>query len=266
MSLQAPEGSNTISSEKLEVSRVAFRPPPFWEAEPELWFSQIESQFHISGISADLTKFHSVVAVLDSRVLAYVRDIVQNPPSSDAYVGLKNRILGQFKQTETARLKLLLQDLQLGDRRPSHLLLEMQGLSEGKVGEEILRTLWLQRLPIHCQQILSVSSEALPGLGKVADKIYEVSGCVPVVAEVSNESVGLEALKKQVSELTRTVERLSREVVKKAKTARRGSNSRKRERAESADRTLSMGKLCWYHDRFAGRAHKCVAPCQWTGN
>ncbi|GBM77662.1 Retrovirus-related Pol polyprotein from transposon opus [Araneus ventricosus] len=62
---------------KPELARVAFRAPPFWETDPDLWFLQLESQFKLSSISTDETKFHSVVAALDSKVLSYVSDIVR---------------------------------------------------------------------------------------------------------------------------------------------------------------------------------------------
>lgn len=31
--------------------------PPFWPEEPALWFAQIKSQFAITEITADTTKF-----------------------------------------------------------------------------------------------------------------------------------------------------------------------------------------------------------------
>ncbi|GFV56516.1 hypothetical protein TNCV_2276541 [Trichonephila clavipes] len=49
-----------------EVGRIAFKPPPFWETDPNLGFIRVESQFTVSGITSDKTKFHSVVAVVDA--------------------------------------------------------------------------------------------------------------------------------------------------------------------------------------------------------
>ncbi|GBN81543.1 hypothetical protein AVEN_13320-1 [Araneus ventricosus] len=81
-----------------EMTRVAVRAPPFWETNSELWFIQLESQFQLTGISVDETKFHTVVASLDSKVLSCVADIVRNPPSDAMYDALKTRILSHFSQ------------------------------------------------------------------------------------------------------------------------------------------------------------------------
>ncbi|GBN38059.1 hypothetical protein AVEN_132520-1 [Araneus ventricosus] len=79
-----PDGPETT---KPELARVAFRAPPFWETDPDLWFLQLESQFKLSGISIDETKFHTVVAALDSTLLSCVSDIVRNPPASSSHYG-----------------------------------------------------------------------------------------------------------------------------------------------------------------------------------
>ncbi|GBN45252.1 hypothetical protein AVEN_168714-1 [Araneus ventricosus] len=84
-----------------EMARVAVRAPPFWETNPELWFIQLESQFKLTGISADETKFHTVVAALDSKALSCIADIVRNPPSDAMYDALKTRILNHFSQSES---------------------------------------------------------------------------------------------------------------------------------------------------------------------
>ncbi|GBN41052.1 hypothetical protein AVEN_118514-1 [Araneus ventricosus] len=102
------------------------------------------------------TKFHAVVAALNSNILSCVRGIVRNPPLENAYIALKDWVLQQFAQSSSARLNLLLKDLQLGDKRPSHLLGEMRNLAPAKMEDDILQTLGLQRLPANLQQILSV--------------------------------------------------------------------------------------------------------------
>ncbi|GFX40335.1 transposon Ty3-I Gag-Pol polyprotein [Trichonephila clavipes] len=62
-----------------QLSRIAFKAPAFWENDPGLWFFQVESQFLLAGISNDSTKFHAVIAALNSNILSCVRDLVKNP-------------------------------------------------------------------------------------------------------------------------------------------------------------------------------------------
>lgn len=261
-----PNQENTSSNDELknnsDIARVAFRPPPFWESNPDLWFGQIESQFFISGITDDKTKFHCVISALDAQVLVTVSDLITQPPEKDLYLTLKNRILNAYSQSETAKLKMLLQDLQLGDRKPSVLLHEMQSLANNKVSAEVLKSLWMQRLPISVQQILSVSDSSLENLSKLADKVYEVNSCVVVqsVAGISDPSsnINLEDLKAEISELRRELQQSKR---RPRSYDRKNSHRKRSNRSWSHDRSM-----CWYHRRFAERAHKCVKPCSFQEN
>ncbi|GBO44562.1 Retrovirus-related Pol polyprotein from transposon 297, partial [Araneus ventricosus] len=182
--------SDTKPSVSSEIARVAFKPPPLWRNNIELWFSQIESQFLISGISQEETKFHHVVDVLED-ILSYVSDLVRCKPNDNPYTQLKNRLITQLADSESVRLRNLLSDMQLGDKKPSRLLHEMQDLSMGKIEESVMRMLWFQRLPITTQQILSASTDKLASLVLTADKIAEVSGVGTCVNSVEVESARL---------------------------------------------------------------------------
>ncbi|UYV66380.1 hypothetical protein LAZ67_4001492 [Cordylochernes scorpioides] len=58
-----PEGPTSTAPS--QVSRLAFRAPPFWPNDVELWISQLETAFGLAGISRDETKFQATV--LDGR-------------------------------------------------------------------------------------------------------------------------------------------------------------------------------------------------------
>ncbi|KAF8796480.1 hypothetical protein HNY73_000850 [Argiope bruennichi] len=111
------------------VARVSFKAPPFWKQNPKVYFAKIESQFAISGITKDETKYHHVVAAIETECDSKrVSDIILNPPEELMYEALKERLIEQFADSETHRLKLLLQELQLGDDRPTQLLCKMRDL------------------------------------------------------------------------------------------------------------------------------------------
>ncbi|GFQ89925.1 retrovirus-related Pol polyprotein from transposon 297 [Trichonephila clavata] len=146
--------------EKEDIVKIAFRSPPFWLALPEIWFLQVKLTFKAPKISVDATKFHCVIAALDSSVLNCIVDTLKSPPATDSYGVLKHNrhIIEHFAESEPSRLKTLFQDITLGDRLPSQLLQEMRTLAGNKITEEGLYALWLQPLPVAMQQILSVSS------------------------------------------------------------------------------------------------------------
>lgn len=254
---------NSQVKQEVDINRIAFRAPPFWDSDPEMWFQQVESQFIISGITVDQTKFHYVVASLDAKTLNCCRDLICSPPQHNAYNAIKEKILSSFSLSENSRFKQLLQDLILGDKRPSQLLSEMRHLANNAVSEDMLRTLWLQRLPTNMQQILSVCKDSLSNLAEIADKINEVSDCGAVASGIASSSLELGFLRKEISELKLEIGKLS--------FSRNRCCGRNRKRSKSRDRSTSFstvhsGKLCWYHKKFAGKAVKCVKPCKWPEN
>ncbi|GBN02844.1 hypothetical protein AVEN_228248-1 [Araneus ventricosus] len=58
--------------------------------------------------------------------------------------------------------------MQLGDRKPSRLLLEMRSKTGNRISEELLKYLFLQRLPTHMQKILAISNDNPDGLAEMA--------------------------------------------------------------------------------------------------
>lgn len=65
------------------IQRLSLKGPPFWAADPELWFSQLDSQFLLNGITRDETKFAYTVGNLDSKIAAEVKDIIISPPETN---------------------------------------------------------------------------------------------------------------------------------------------------------------------------------------
>lgn len=245
------------------IAKVAFRPPPFWDADPELWFAQVESQFQLAGISADITKFHAVISVLSPKILSVIKDIVIEPPASKAYETIKQQVLGHFAQSASVRLRQLISEIQLGDMKPSQLLVHMKNIAPENIDREMLQTLWLQKLPVNTQQILSSSKGSLDDLANIADKIHEVSGFQdPPVASVAKTDE-VSALRNEVRLLTEAVQELKRQRAGSSRRRRsryRGSQQRNRYRGNT------NGELCWYHGKFGKKASKCVKPCSFQGN
>ena len=64
------------------ISSISIKLPPFWATRLEVWFRQVEAQFATRNppITADLTKFNHVVAVLDNVTAGEVEAIILLPP------------------------------------------------------------------------------------------------------------------------------------------------------------------------------------------
>ncbi|XP_046806629.1 uncharacterized protein LOC124419853 [Lucilia cuprina] len=215
-----------------QIARVSIRIPPFWHAKPALWIAQIESLFAASGITNDKTKYHTVVAAIESSVLSQISDIVLNPPVENMYDTLKARLLEQYAVSEQKRIKKLLQDLELGDMRPTQLLREMRDLAGNEMNDNMLKSVWMNRLPPNVRTVISISSDPLDKLATLADKIIEVSDSphVSAVSVPQNASSSQSTLEQQINLLVKEVAEL------RTKFSQRPRNrSRSRSRSESKD-------------------------------
>ncbi|GFS89437.1 integrase catalytic domain-containing protein [Nephila pilipes] len=225
-----------------EINRVAVKPPIFWRNKPKLWFLQLEAQFANSGISQDATKYNIVVASLDENVLDFVVDILSNPPENGKYNTLKKALLNRLTDTEESSLKKLLTDLELGDKRASDLLRQMKSLAGNSISDEIIKSLWLQRLPQQTQAILSISNDTLDKIAEMADKIiavYSLSEICQVmkVGSLPNSASSfdcnkLDVLQADIAALTKKFDEFSRNTRSRSKS--RGNDRRRRSRSNSA--------------------------------
>ncbi|XP_067122353.1 uncharacterized protein [Centruroides vittatus] len=256
-----------------QISRVAVKPPPFWKNKPSLWFAQLEAQFAIANISADTTKYYYVISTLESDILESVHDLVTKPPESNKYDTIKNRLINIYAESQTSKLQTLLQGLELGDQRPSHLLTKMRDLASGHFSEDILKSLWLRRLPENIQAILAASTENLPQLATMADKIQEVNTIRHTPISRGEQFCIDNPIEKQLQDLASQVNELfalvrapryqhqPRYNSRNPQGSHRRSPSRERRRYREPE-----GGLCFYHTNFGANAKKCTPPCSFQGS
>lgn len=245
------------------VCKVAIKLPPFWTNKPAVWFGQIEAQFTIAGITSDSTMFDYVVAHLDQKLAGEVEDIITKPPpKGQRYAKLKEELTRRLSMSDEQRLRQLISEEELGDRRPSQFLRYLRSLASVSLSDDILRQLWLQRLPQQVQAILVSQSElSLDKLADLADKVFEFTGTKQVSACVDTTPTTLDKLILRVEELGRQVATLS--------TNHRSSRSHSRTSAGRRSRTTTpanKSKLCWYHKKFDVKASKCIKPCSWMSS
>lgn len=258
--------------DQIQIARLSVKPPPFWRENPALWFKQLESQFYTNGIKVSDTKFHIAVSALDTSVISQVSDIVMNPPANDKYERLKQQLQDRFADSEEQRFRKLLGNLDLGDKKPSHLWREMKELAgNDRFNEQVLKSLWMQRLPTQCQAILSTEEGDIQRLLTLADRIHEIYGFreVNALSTYTNTSSSnaqqtpprdeaFSKLCEQVNNLTKQVASLT--------TTRTHSKHPNRSRSRSRSRTNANKPNCWYHHKFGKNATKCIAPCEFKAS
>ena len=192
---QAPDGQQPLQPQPptpAVVMAVAIKLPPFWPADPLMWFSQIEAQKATRNVTNQWTRFDYVVADLSNEYATEIRDIILNPPQEDTYSTLKDLLFKRTTALESKRLQLLFTAEELGDRRPTQLLRRMQQLMGDAAGPNLdnsfLWELFFQRLPSHVRMVLASSGDnvSLDTLVDMADKIMEVA--MPTVTSVTSSA------------------------------------------------------------------------------
>lgn len=73
-------------------------------------------------------------------------------------------------------------EIELGDKKPSQLLLEMKDLAGEAVTDEFMKSLFIQRMPNTVRPVLSISTDDLQAIAKMADKMLEASSDSHVMA------------------------------------------------------------------------------------
>lgn len=159
-----------------EVSRVGVRMPEFASSNPELWFKIVDRSFQAAGITVDVTKFRYALTAIGPRYTAEVRDIIMNPPAERAYETLKAEVIKRLSLSQEHKTRRLLEHEEIGDRKPSQFLRHLRDLAGKDVGDKIVRTIWLSRLPAYIQpHLVAQTQDSLNQLTDIADAIVEAT-------------------------------------------------------------------------------------------
>ena len=221
----------TEGSSGNQQNAVSLKLPPFWPEDPETWIDQVEAQFHIRKITADETKFYYVVAALDPPTARRMRDTIRGAPVGQQYDTLRKRLRDTFGLDESSRANKILAIRGLGDRKPSELMDEMLALADGHTPCFLFKQIFVNQLPESLQIQLATADFTDPRRFALnADKFW--------AAKVSCDAAG-------------AINEIANKHKPKQAFATAGSNSE---------------GLCFYHAKFGVKAHKCRAPCTFSGN
>lgn len=256
--------------------------PEFWHQNIRVWFQQVEAQFSLFRIQADITKYNLLLTQLKPNVLTQVSSLVENPPENNKYDALKNQLISVFADSEQRRIKTLLSGLQLGTRKPSHLLNEQRQIAGNLISDQMLKSLWISQLPQHVQAVVVAAPGSLDDLASIADKILDMVPDGQYAASVSHSPTSSSS--KQVTRqpqlpskepATQNLSRLEAQIaelamqVKELRSSRDhtrypSNQFRNQRRRSSQSNSRKRSDICWYHYRFGQEARKCNPPCKFV--
>ena len=253
------------------IEAVSIKLPPFWPADPTVWFAQVEAQFNTRGITSQATRFDYVIASLSPEFAVEVRDLLIRPPAEAPYDTLKTELIKRTAASEQRKLQQLISGEDLGDRKPTQLLRRMQQLLGDHLGatadnNSFLKELFLQRLPPNVRMVLASADDTtdLAKLADMADKVIEVAA--PTVSAVSrtNPDADIDKLRAEVTRLADLVSSLTQHRPRIGRRHSRASRTHTPAPSRSPSPTNSQRQaLCWYHKKFGEAAKKCQEPCNW---
>lgn len=240
------------------IARVSIKIPPFWEEDPEIWFSQVEAQFSNNSITSDSTKYNYIVGSMEARILKQVHEVVIKPPEANKYESLKQKIIERFSASENEKISQLLNQMQLGNKRPSHLLNEMKSLAGDKMTDIMIKHHWISHLPDNVRDHVVASSTDMQGCAKLADDLMSAKSYMnyQINAQAGPSKIPtpdyVKKLEKQVEVLTQQMKSVQR--------SRSKSREYSGKRFKSPAKKANNQKICWYHQRFEEKATKCAFP------
>ncbi len=245
----------TKSGMDQNVNAVSIPITPFWEKDPKAWFSQFEAILHIRGISSDTTRYFYALSALPLHVIHELGDIL-NSPQEKSYSQLKEAVIKRVGLSDQQKIRRLLSDVQLGDRKPSQFLQELRSLADASFTDDtFLKEMWLHRLPLSIQSILKVAIDVpLSKLAEMADGIWETQSLG--VAQISPVTP-YDDLRAQIATLSKQMERMARPSQARSANRRQTGGSRNR----SSSRKRKYDGVCWYHFTYKAKALKCHKPC-----
>ena len=123
------------------------------------------------------------------RSVTEIRDLILKPPGKNPYI-IKEQLTERTTASEQRRLQQLFSTEELGDRKPTQLLRQLQQLADDTpvLTEGIfIRKLLLQRLPANFRMVLASTRKntSIEELAHLADRIMKVA-VPPLVSNVSH--------------------------------------------------------------------------------
>ena len=111
-----------------ETNAVSMKLPQFWVDGAKIWLAKAESQFVIRNITAEITKYHHLLAALQNGVAITLTDFFEHVPAENPYPALKLRLLKKYTHTDLEKAEMIRSMPGIGDRKPYDLMDSMLAL------------------------------------------------------------------------------------------------------------------------------------------
>ncbi len=126
---------------------MAIKIPPFWPADPEVWFAQVEAQFSTQNITNKRTHFDHVIAALAPEITTEVRDLLLSPLADHPYDVLRAELIKKQQLWNNAACNSYSPQRKAVTSNLLSFSAECSNSAGPNPDNRFLRELFLQRLP-----------------------------------------------------------------------------------------------------------------------
>ncbi|XP_065338045.1 uncharacterized protein LOC135938356 [Cloeon dipterum] len=262
----AQAGSTTPPQRRYNAD---FLSVPFTPLSLDMFFALLESAFDIEGITDEAVKYHILARdVMPHEIGDAARDLITSKPTEMPYTSLKNVLLQTLKPKSFTASVEKMQALQMGTLRPSEFLNRLRNCANDELRTnpifiEELTKCWRNALPAGWHPALILASD-LTKAAEAADALYDAYGAaMPSQAASAPATVSVAAVQKPKS-LEARVALIEENIAKLLNLMEKDERGRQpdRGRSRSLNARLVQTDLCFYHDRFAKKARRCVNGCR----
>lgn len=180
---EVPAGGSVGNS--VSVDRVSIKPPVFMEFSAAAWFSIVEAQFHLQGISVSSTKFFHALASLPP---VTVGRLSTTTLQGHNYVDLKTEVIALYEGSKAEHFDKLISPMTMTEK-PS-VFLHSLSLLAAKVGvnDDLIKHKFISALPSTIAPVVA-SQRDLPiqQLGRLADELLPLAR--QHIASVSDNTI-----------------------------------------------------------------------------
>ena len=266
-------GNNNVFSPANSFGNIHL--PPFWENDASAYFLTIELMFEEANMTSERSRYLALVTTLsrDANVFKSVAHLLKTSNTVKPYSTLKVAILRLYSNAGVEDLETSLNDCVRGDDKVSNYLARLRSIFASRycepttLQEDILKSRVLQSVDTPTRLALySYEQGMVDELAAHADRLLSLAKSQPAtpISKVNNITSTKPQYKvneyfdKQLGNMSDAVDELNQKLEK--------FTSYQRNKGSAPTSTVSKNKLCFYHNRYGNRAHKCISPCSWHAN
>lgn len=280
LNLGANASQNT--SQQIMVVDGKVKLPEFFTENVDLWFWQVEAAFSAADVRSDAKKYYAIIGQLPASVIVKLADFRTNPPATgNMYQSLKDKIIKEYADSEQTKITKLLEDMPLGDQKPSQLLAKMRNRAANTaVTDNLLRQLWVRNLPETIRVILSTDDTTpINTMAETADRVQEamkngllqsnrninsLQQTTTPLAQTPSAQPNQTSSGNQINDLSSIVATLTQEVKQLRMSQRRPRNNVANQGESSKNNDKREFDFCWWHYVHRENAQKCKPPCKFN--